>query len=113
MSTYFLAILCVFMLAIGQILFKLSSLYIVEEGSFLAPKVIYSLFFAFSLYGIATLAWVWVLQRADLGRVYPLMALAFVLVPVGSYFVFGERFNLQYVFGVVLIGVGIVIAVRS
>jgi len=71
------------------------------------------LFSAFALYGLTTIAWVWVLQKAELGRVYPLMAMAFVLVPIGSYFFLGERFNPQYFVGVALIAAGIVIAVRS
>ena len=48
-----------------------------------------------------------------LGRVYPLMAWAFVLVPFGSHIVFGERFQPQYFIGVALIMAGIVIAVRA
>jgi len=36
--------------------------------------------------------------------------LAFVIVPIASYFMFGERFNAQYFLGVALIMVGIVIS---
>jgi len=68
---------------------------------------------AFALYGATTLAWVWVLQEIELGRLYPLMALSFVLVPIGSYFVFGERFQPQYFVGIGLIMTGIVIAARA
>jgi drug/metabolite transporter (DMT)-like permease len=53
------------------------------------------------------------LQRVELGRVYPLMALAFALVPLGSHFVFGERFQSQYFVGVAMIVAGIVVAVRA
>ncbi|WP_459200419.1 EamA family transporter, partial [Pseudomonas tremae] len=67
----------------------------------------------FALYGITTLAWVWVLQKIELGKVYPLMALAFVLVPIGSHFFFGERFQPQYFLGVAIIIIGILIAVRA
>jgi drug/metabolite transporter (DMT)-like permease len=42
-----------------------------------------------------------------------LMALAFVIVPIGSHFVFGERFQPQYFVGVALIMVGIIVAARS
>jgi drug/metabolite transporter (DMT)-like permease len=59
------------------------------------------------------MAWIWVLQKADLGRIYPLMALAFVIVPIGSHLVFGERFPPQYFVGVALIMIGIVVTVRS
>ena len=66
-----------------------------------------------ALYAITSIAWVWVLQKTDLGRVYPLMALAFILVPLSSHMVFGERFPAHYWVGVALIAVGIVIAVRA
>ncbi len=51
--------------------------------------------------------------KNELGRVYPLMALAFVLVPIGSHFVFGERFQPQYFVGVAIIMVGIFITVKA
>lgn len=41
------------------------------------------------------------------------MALAFILVPLGSHFILGERFQPQYFVGVVLIMVGIVFAVKA
>ena len=113
MATYIVAILCVCALAAGQILFKLSAAALNTHGSFFAPKVLVALVSAFAVYGIATIAWVWVLQRIELGRAYPLMALAFVLVPVGSYVFFGERFSPQYFAGVALIVLGIIVAVRA
>ncbi len=111
--TYLIAILCVLGIAVGQILFKLSAASLHRSGSFFDPSTAFTLFLAFGLYGITTIAWIWVLQKIDLGRVYPLMALAFVLVPIGSHFVFGERFQVQYFIGISLIIVGIIIAVRA
>jgi len=110
---YFIAILCVLGIAAGQILFKLSAAAMHKAGSFTDQRSLIILFVALALYGITTLAWVWVLQKIDLGRVYPLMALAFVLVPLASHFVFGERFHTQYFVGVGLIMVGIIIAVKA
>lgn len=107
------AVLCVVGLAIGQILFKVSATSLSQTGSFFAPKTAAILFAALVLYGITTIAWVWVLQKVDLGRVYPLMALAFVLVPLGSHLILGERFQPQYFVGVALIIIGIVVTVRA
>jgi drug/metabolite transporter (DMT)-like permease len=107
------AVVCVLGIAIGQILFKLSANSLHQTGSFFAPKTAITLFAAFVLYGATTIAWVWVLQKIELGRVYPLMALAFILVPLGSHWILGERFQPQYFIGVVLIMIGIVIAVKS
>lgn len=113
MTTYFVALLCVLGLSVGQILFKLSSSFLTKSGSLFDAKVLLSLFLALSLYGITSIAWIWILQKIDLGRIYPIMALAFILVPIGSYFAFDERFSMQYFIGVLLISIGIVITIRS
>lgn len=102
------ALLCVLGIACGQILFKLGANLIGRDG-FWAVRPLLVLFGALALYGITTLAWVWVLKNAELGKIYPLMALAFVLVPLASYFVFGERFDTRYLVGVVFILLGIVL----
>ncbi|QDE38801.1 4-amino-4-deoxy-L-arabinose-phospho-UDP flippase [Luteibacter pinisoli] len=111
--TYLIALFCVVGIACGQILFKLSAASLQKTGSWFDPSTMVVLFASFALYGVMTVAWIWVLQKADLGKVYPLMALAFVIVPLGSHLVFGERFQPQYFVGVALIISGIVIAVRS
>lgn len=112
MSAQIVAVLCVVGVAIGQILFKISATSLSQTGSFFAVKTATTLIAAMTLYAITSIAWVWVLQKIELGRVYPLMALAFILVPLGSYFIFGERFHVQYFFGVTLIMIGIVVAVK-
>jgi drug/metabolite transporter (DMT)-like permease len=111
--TYLIAIICVIGIATGQILFKLSAASLQRTGSFFDPSTAITLVSAFSLYGVTTIAWIWVLQKIELGRVYPLMALAFVMVPMGSYFMFGERFSPQYFIGVALIITGIIVAVKA
>lgn len=113
MTPYAVAFLCVLGLAVGQILFKVSATALVEAGTFFAVKPAFALAAAVCLYGVTSVAWVWVLQKVELGRVYPLMALAFVLVPLGSHLAFGERFSSQYFAGVLLIAIGIVVAVRA
>ena len=89
MLVHIVAVLCVVGLAIGQILFKISATSLTQTGSFFAFKTASILIAAVTLYAITSVAWVWVLQKVELGRVYPLMALAFVLVPLGSHFAFG------------------------
>jgi drug/metabolite transporter (DMT)-like permease len=113
MMTYLIAIICVVGIATGQILFKLSAASLQRTGSFFDPSTLVTLVSAFALYGLTTIAWVWVLQKIELGRVYPLMALAFVLVPIGSHVFLGERFQPQYFIGVALIMVGIFFAVKA
>ncbi len=110
---YFVALICVLGIAAGQILFKLSATSLHKTGNLFDPGTLMTLFSAFALYGVTTLAWVWVLQKIELGKVYPLMALAFVLVPIGSYFIFGEKFQSQYFVGVAVIIAGIIITVKA
>lgn len=111
--TYFIALICVVGIACGQILFKLSAASLKRTGSLFDPSTLLLLGSSFALYGVMTIAWIWVLQKAELGKVYPLMALAFVIVPLGSHLMFGERFQPQYFVGVGLIMIGIIVAVRS
>lgn len=113
MLVQIVAVLCVVGLAIGQILFKIAAASLAQTGSFFAFKTAAAFLAAMILYGIISLAWVWVLQKVELGRVYPLMALAFILVPLASHLIFGERFSSQYFTGVVFIMIGIVITVCS
>lgn len=109
MISQVIALLCVFGLAVGQLLFKLGANAWSSAGTLFSVKAISAVVAAGALYAITSLAWVWILQRVPLGKVYPLMALAFVLVPIGSYLFFGERFNTQYIIGVILIIVGVVL----
>ncbi len=111
--SYFVALICVLGIAAGQLLFKLSAMSLQRTGSLFHLDTLTTLFAAFALYGITTIAWVWVLQKIELGKVYPLMALAFVLVPVGSYVMFGEKFQSQYFLGVAVIIAGIIITVKA
>lgn len=113
MIVYVAAILCVIGLAIGQILFKLSAVALSKSGTLFGIKPIALLFAAMCLYGVTSLVWVWVLQRVELGRVYPLMALAFILVPIGSHILFGEQLQKQYFVGVFIIMIGIVIVLKG
>ena len=113
MTTYFWAFLCVLAMVAGQLLFKLSSTLLVKSGSFFDLKVFTTLFVAMTLYGLTSIAWVWILQKAELGRIYPVMALAFILVPLGSHIVFNEKFSGQYFLGILLIFSGVTISIRA
>ena len=111
MITVLIALACVIGISAGQILFKLcaesyriAGLYNSRTLTIFAGAII--------LYGITNLVWIWVLQRSELGKIYPLMALAFILVPLSSYFIFEERFSMQYIFGIALIAVGIIFTAK-
>lgn len=110
--TTLIALLCVIGISSGQILFKLCAESYRVEG-LMANKTLSLFTAAIVLYGVTTLVWIWVLHRSELGKIYPLMALAFILVPASSYFLFGERFSAQYIAGVALIAAGIMLTVKS
>lgn len=111
--TYILAVICVVGIAIGQILFKLTANSLAETGSIFATKTLTVLFCALALYGLTTLLWIYVLQKGNLSRIYPIMALSFVFVPILSHFVLGEKFNTQYFLGVAVLIGGIVLTIKS
>lgn len=102
MPAYLTALLCVIGLAAGQLLFKASANQM-SQGGMLDPRALAYLAIALLLYGTTSLAWVWMLKTVELGKIYPFMALAFVLVPLGSHLLYGETFAPRYFAGVALI----------
>ena len=100
-------------MAAGQGLFKSPALAWHAHGSLLTPTVLLRLLVALSVYGVATIAWIWVLQRAPLNLAYPLVALTFVLVPLGARWMFGETVGMRYWIGVGLIVAGIMVAMSA
>lgn len=107
------AIICVSGIVAGQLLFKMGANAWASSGSFFAVKTLTILATAMALYGLTSIAWVWVLQKAELGKIYPYMAMAFILVPLASYWLFSERFHPQYILGVILIASGILLTVKN
>ena len=106
-----LAILCVIGLALGQIFFKYSAKNLKLDEPYYGVSSLIYLFIAFALYGIVSILWVFILRKIELGKIYPIMALAFVFVPLGSYIAFSEIFNSRYWVGVCIIIVGIIVSI--
>ncbi len=112
-TSYLAALICVLALSAGQMLFKVGAAALASGSSPLSLGVAVPLVVAMGTYACTSIAWVWILRTMELGRIYPLTALAFVLVPLGSHLLFGERFAPQYWGGVALIFAGIVVALKS
>ena len=109
-----LTLVCVLMLAIGQLLFKVAAMQWRVDGwtlasvrNFLSPSMLVALF----VYGIATVLWVYVLRSAPLSLAYPLFSLAFIVTPLAAHFFLGEPFSWRVIGGGVVILVGVLIAV--
>ena len=100
-------------ISIGQILFRLSAQRI-DGGRWVASTLGNPwLWAALIVYGAATLLWVQVLRTAPLSRVYPFIALAFVVVPLLDALLLGEPLRPQALIGGVVIVIGIAIAVQG
>ena len=107
------ALLCVCGIAAGQLLFKCTADSQALSGTYLHPRTLLWLLSALILYGVTTFGWIWTLQQGPLSRLYPWMALAFVIVPLLSAVLLGERLQPIYWLGVMMIVAGVSIAVRS
>lgn len=110
MESYLGAVACVVGLSAGQILFKLSAGRLAEAKSVFDLPFLGILCIALALYGLVSIAWVFLLQRAQLSQIYPIMALSFLFVPLASAYFFKETLNWQYGVGVLLIIAGVAIA---
>ena len=101
------------MLALGQIMFKVAADAGTAAGTFFAPRPALIAIAAFAVFGIASIAWIFLLQHAPISRVYPFAGLAFVVVPIAAHFVLGDTLGGRYVVGSVIIACGVVITVSS
>lgn len=106
-AIYLLALICVVGIAAGQVMFKLSANEMNVAGTFFAYRPLLFFSATIALYGITSIGWVLILRHAELGKIYPLMALAFVLVPLSSHFLFQEVFSRGYFVGTMLIIAGL------
>jgi drug/metabolite transporter (DMT)-like permease len=106
------AITCVLLISVGQLLFKAVGLAVEEEGTVFAwrPASLGSL--AAILYVCATVLWIWLLRLVPLTKAYPFMAMSFVLVPALSALFLGERVSLQYAIGTSLVIAGVIVITR-
>ena len=102
----------------GQILFKKTALRMAELNIENSNNLIYlfstvlkipHFFLALFVYGVATFYWLYILQKIPLSLAYPFTALAMVVIPILSYFLFKESLNINYWIGSFLIFLGIVI----
>jgi drug/metabolite transporter (DMT)-like permease len=110
-----LTLLCVAMIAAGQILFKVAAAQWRIDGwswvtvrGFLSPAMVLALV----VYGVTTILWVFILRTVPLGLAFPFYALVFVLVPVTAHFVLGEPWSWNALIGALVIMLGVIIAVR-
>jgi len=108
MNNYLIALFCSISIAIGQILFKLSADSAKDSGTFFSIKPLSFFMIAIIIYGMTSITWIWILGKVELSKAYPFMALAFLFVPLISYYVFNEKLTSHYILGVLLIVIGVI-----
>ena len=102
----------VLFLAMGQFLFKRSGLAL--RGRPLVDGVrtlatLPSFYLAITLYGIATVMWIFVLSRVTLTQAYPWIAAGTVAVPLIGWFFFDERVTPVFWLGLAIMMVGLLL----
>lgn len=102
-------LLCVICISIGQIMFKIAAALPVQ------PEVIDWVLNRWSiaslaLYGLTTLGWIWILRPAPLHLAYPVMGLAFLIVPMLAWLFLGEPLDWLTLAGGALIMAGVMLA---
>lgn len=112
--SFSLALTCVLAICAGQLLFKRVSNELASAGTWMNGSVLSYGILALAIYAAATLLWIHVLRDLDLSRAYPIMALSFVVVPLASAWLYGDRLSGPYFVGVILIcaGVAVISTVR-
>jgi undecaprenyl phosphate-alpha-L-ara4N flippase subunit ArnE len=109
-----LTLLCVSLLAVGQMLFKSAAAQWRFDGwswstvsTLLSPAFIA----AFVLYAAVTVLWVAILREVPLSLAFPVYALSFLLVPLLAHFVGGEPLSMRTLIGGAVIVLGVIISV--
>lgn len=108
-----LTLVCVGGIAAGQILFRLAAERIDGQRLVMSLFTNIWLWVALTVYGLATLLWIHVLRTAPLNRVYPLFALAFVVVPIIEHWVWQQPLRWQSWAGGLIIALGVALSVGA
>lgn len=109
LTSILLGLFSVLLMAWGQILFKIAGL-AMQAPLHWQQWLSLPMIAAFTVSGIATILWVWVLRSTPLYVAYPIMALTFFLVPLGAYFMLHEPISYRTFVGAGLILLGIAVS---
>ena len=109
-----LILVSVILTALGQLMFRQGMMTInrVHSESGLWHLIGYGLFngyvlLGFLFFGTGALLWLVVLAKEEVSYAYPISALGYIVVLVGSYFLFQEQITLSRLAGILLIILGV------
>ena len=107
-----LALATVFAMSVGQILLKIAAQGM-QSANLSLSRVLFDkyLLIAFAVYGTAMVLWLALLRHTPLSLAYPILALAFIFVPVLEHLILSEPLRLQTVLGAAIISAGVWISV--
>lgn len=114
MYNYILLLASVLIIATGQVIFKFAAINLREAGSifnFISINAfsIMLVMIALCLYLISTVAWVHALRVIPLSVAYPFNALAFLIIPLVSTFLFNETLPRFFLVSLILVWTGILL----
>ena len=119
MGNYLMLFTSVGLAAAGQLLMKHGMRMI---GFFPAKEIftrIFSIIFnpfvfiGLSMFCLSALIWLIILSRMELSYVYPLVSVAYIIVAIGSIFLFGEKVSMIRWIGILTICLGVFFISRS
>lgn len=102
-----ITIVCAFMAAVGQALFKLGSLNITPN---LLTWVNWQIILGLAFYGIAVIMFAFVVKKVNLSFLYPVIATSYIWVALFSFFILKETLYLSNWIGIMLILLGVSLA---
>lgn len=107
------ALLSVVGISAGQLLLKVAAVHLQSgtgwEMSLAGVRINAWLIAGITVLGLSTLVWLSVLRTVPLNYAYPVMALAFIVVPAMSFLVLGEPLSLKLGLGSLLIAAGLAV----
>lgn len=110
--THLLLVLCnTLILVAGQFLWKVGMEK--QTDAFSSVLSVVKLFFSpfiltgLSMYGVATILWLYILTKVPLSVAYPLQSSAYVIAVIGAFFIFGESITVWKIAGVCFIMLGV------
>lgn len=119
MTNYILLATSILLAVTGQLLMKKG---MTMFGSFPISQMLQNIipmflnpyvFFGFACFGLSSIFWLAVLSRFEISFVYPMVAVAYVIVALASMVLFKENVSLVRWAGIAVIILGVILISRS